>query len=174
LENTYTYIARSAQDSEKVVTFTLHDGHMSVEVGAPLEQVERALQTEEGEIDVDTRTLVQPWVKPLTLSLLERGFDPIRLSDVYASAEDEGLNVIAWLRTGGLRVAPVTFDVERVDNPEATRAFVDELNRRKATATFSGKLPGFLDYWASWFLVITTLFVAVLIWLRTRDGEEEA
>jgi hypothetical protein len=35
LENTYTYTARSADHPERVVTFTLYDHSMSVELGAP-------------------------------------------------------------------------------------------------------------------------------------------
>jgi len=40
MENTYTYTARSIEDPEQVVTFTLQDHRMSVGLGAPLEQIE--------------------------------------------------------------------------------------------------------------------------------------
>jgi hypothetical protein len=43
MENTFTYTARSAYAPEKVVTFTLYDNSMSVELGVPLEHLERAL-----------------------------------------------------------------------------------------------------------------------------------
>ena len=44
MENTYTYTARNIEDPEQVVTLTLQDHHMSVGLGAPLEQIETVLE----------------------------------------------------------------------------------------------------------------------------------
>ena len=40
MESTYTYTARNAEDIREVVTFTLYDHHMSVGLGAPIENIE--------------------------------------------------------------------------------------------------------------------------------------
>jgi hypothetical protein len=166
MEDTYTYMARSADDPARAVTFTLHDNSMSVGLGAPLEHVERALEPE-GE--------VRPrlWLKPLAVSLLERGTRPFRVADVDAGAEGDWLWVTAWFRTSGLRVAPISLIKGRVDNPEAALAFVEELNRRKASAAGPIKLLEILDYWATWLLAGFLLIGLLGIWRRSRLSESE-
>lgn len=166
MEDTYTYIARSADDPAQAVTFTLHDNSMSVGLGAPLEHVERALEPE-GEVRP------RPWLKPLAVSLLERGTRPFRVADVDATAEDDWLSVTAWFRGGGLRLAPVILIRGRVDNPEAALAFVEELNRRKASVTGPFKLLGVLDYWATWLLAGFFLLGLLGIWRRRSLSESE-
>jgi hypothetical protein len=135
LENTYTYTARSTDHPERVVTFTLYDHSMSVEVGAPLGHIERALQPETGEIQAEVEAeheaLSHAWLKPMAVSLLQRGTRPFNVADIDAKAEDEGLRATAWVKTGGLRFAPITFSWERVDNPKGAGAFVEELRKRK-------------------------------------------
>jgi hypothetical protein len=135
LENTYTYTARSADHPERVVTFTLYDHGMSVEVGAPLEHIARALQPETGEIkaevEAEHEALSHAWLKPMAVSLRQQGTRPFNVADIDAKAEDEGLRVTAWVRTGGLRFAPITFFWERVDNPKGAGTFVEELRKRK-------------------------------------------
>ena len=51
MAETYTYTARSAENPERVVTFTLRGRRMSVGVGAPLEQVEQAIRLGRGETE---------------------------------------------------------------------------------------------------------------------------
>ncbi len=167
MEDTYTYIARSAEDPAKAVTFTLHDNSMSVGLGAPLEHVERALEAE-GE--------VRPrlWLKPLAVSLLERGTRPFRVADVDATrAADDWLSVTAWVRAGGLRLAPIILIRGRVDNPEAALAFVEELSSRKASVAGPFKLLGLLDYWATWLLAGFFMVGLLGIWRRRSLGESE-
>jgi hypothetical protein len=172
LENTYTYTARSADDPEQVVTFTIHDHRLSVGVGVPLEHVERALGSEdEGEAESEHR--IQPWLKPMAVSLIERGIRPFNVADVDARAEDEWLHVRAWFRVGGLRLAPITLIAGRVDNPEAARAFVQELNERKAPAAGLARFLGLLDYWVTWFLAGSLLVILLESWRRRRDSEAE-
>lgn len=170
-DNTYTYTARSADQPEHVVTFTLHDHSVSVEPGAPLEHVERALQAEKGETEAGGESRIQPWLKPMAVSVMERVTRPFSVADVDASAEDGGLQVTQWVRTGGLRLAPIVFVMKRVDNPEAAQAFVEELERRKTFATRPGKFRGPLDYWGGWFLV--GFVMTILLWIGLRRGNEE-
>ncbi|MGD1993726.1 MAG: hypothetical protein PVI59_11085 [Anaerolineae bacterium] len=174
MENTYTYTARSAVNPENVVTFTLHDSWMSVGPGAPVEQVERVLKSESqaGEkagLDVTHRL----WLKPLAISLLERGTRPFHIVDVDASLEDGRLNVRAWLRTGGLRLFPISLITGRVDNPEAAQAFIHEVDRRQTKAGRPGILFGWLDYWATWLITGVALIWLLEAWRRSRRGATE-
>jgi hypothetical protein len=150
MENTYTYTARSAKNPARLVTFTLHDHRMSVGVGAPLEQVERLLGREPADEEATGDDHLNLWLKPLAVSLVERGTGPFRLSDVDADTDEDKLRVKAWFRSGGLGVLPLTLINGRVDNPDAAHAFVEELNRRKASVWSPFRFWGVLDYWISW------------------------
>jgi hypothetical protein len=175
MENTYTYTARSAVNPENVVTFTLHDHWMSVGPGAPVEQVERVLRSEGEAAEAEEALEVQHrlWLKPLAISLLERGTRPFHIVDVDTSLDDGWLNVRAWLRTGGLRLFPVSLITGRVDNPQAARAFVDEIDRRQAEAGRPGVLFGWLDYWATWLVTGIALIWLLEAWRRGRRGATE-
>jgi hypothetical protein len=155
------------------VTFTFSDHHLVVDAGAELGHVERAVSTPvtaEQESDDEAHD-VEPWLKPLAASDGERTYRLFDVSDVYALTEDEGLSVSAWVRAGGLRVAPVTFHMAQVDNPVAASAFVDELGRRKAEAEAPNRLPGMLDYWASWMLAGFATAIGLTVWLREMRRE---
>jgi hypothetical protein len=167
MENTYTFTARNAEDIDEVVTFTLYDHHMSVDLGAPIENIAAAVESE-----TDGRqgmALRQPWAKPMAAAVIERGLRPFNVSDVDAEVEEERFSVLAWIRAGGLRLAPIRFRMRRVDNPEATRAFVDELEQRKASAARSSRVPKWLDYWASWLFIVSLVIMLPLVFLRKRD-----
>jgi hypothetical protein len=176
MENTYTYVARNADDPAQVVTFTLYDHSLSVGPGAPLEHVERAVQsataeTEAEAADEEGREFpVRPWLKPTAISLLERGTHPFDVTDVDASVQDDWLHVRAWFRSGGLRLLPITLVRGRVDNPDASRAFVEELERRKASTASLSKLLGVLDYWATWLLAGFLMVVLMQTWRRRKGG----
>ncbi len=167
MEDTYTFTARNAEDTDQVVTLTLHDHRMSVDLGAPIENIETAVES-----DTDGKegmALRQPWAKPVAAAVIERGLRPFNVSDVDADVEDERFMVMAWIRTGGLRLAPIRFRMRRVDNPEATHAFVEELEQRKASAPRPSRVPKWLDYWASWLLIASLVIMLPLVWLRRGD-----
>jgi hypothetical protein len=172
MENTYTYTARSAVDPHRIVTFTLHGDSMSVGPGAPVEQVERVIRAgtgEDEEDEIDHRL----WLKPLAISLAERGIRPFRIVDVDVSAEDDWLSVRAWIRTGGLRLAPVPLISGRVDNPEAAHAFATEVARRKQALGRPGALLGWLDYWVTWLLTGAVVLGVLEAWRRGRQAETD-
>ena len=176
MENTYTYIARNATDPEQVMTFTLYDHRMEVELGAPLEQVGKALQglRRDKETQIDVQALAQPAVAGLVQWLMR----PLHIADVNADLSGTRLRVIGWTRAAGLRLAPVVFMVDPVDNPDAAQAFVDTVNARRETTAQPGEFPGLLDYWLTWALA-TLSIVLVLAGLRKKvsapeDDEPEA
>ena len=158
MENTYTYTARSALAPEKVVTFTLYDHHMAVDVGAPLEQIGRVLQeageepTAEGDTEAQASEMGAYPLKPTAISLLERGGQPFRVADIYARAKEDALSVTAWVRAKGLRLVPIRFAWQQVDNPEGASAFAQEVRARREVALHPGRFRGLMDYWVSWLL----------------------
>lgn len=162
MENTYTYTARSATDPSKVITLTLHGTWMAVGTGPALEQVERAAETED---DENLRSLpARLWLRPMALSLLQRGTGPFPVGDVFATVDGDNLTLKAWFRTGGLRSVPVTLVDGPVDNDEAALAFVEELNARKAEEESAFGFLELLDYWATWILGIGAIIGALAIW----------
>jgi len=164
--NTYTYTARSASYPDNVVTFTLENSHMRVNLTDVMEQAGRIAEAQEKPQEIRRQLSTQ--VKPIMTKVVENISGPVHIADVNANLDDEQLKVILWQRVSGLRVAPVLFNMGQVDNPDAARSFVDELKQRKQEAAFAGRFPGLLDYWAGWLgLLVGTL--AFLGWLRKRE-----
>lgn len=196
MENTFTYTARSRENPARVVTFTLYDHHMSVDVGGLMEHVDRVLRGEpqeaeqaEGkaepqereeageredgkEQEPSRRDSALAVIKPAAVSVLERGTSPFHVRDVAVDADGGSFRVRTWIRAGGLRAAPVQFTWQSVDNPEGARAFAEELRHRQRAAAHPGRFPGPMDYWLSWFLVAGLVFA--LFWPRGRGGPEES
>ena len=170
MENTYTYTARSIENPEQVVTFTLQDHHMSVGVGAPLDQIETVLQQVDAGEESGSESPANLWLRPLAVSLLERGVGPFRVADVNASAAKDWLRVNAWYRAGGLALAPVTLVNGRVDNPQAAQAFVAELEERKSEGNRVLGLLNVLDYWFTWVLAGALLFGLFQVWRRKANS----
>jgi hypothetical protein len=166
MDNTYTYTARSAEQPEKVVTFTLHEDKLSISLGAPLEQIELAVAgiTAEDEAEAPEAQL---WLKPLALSLIERGTGPFNITDVDAKIVGDQLTINGWVRVGGLRGGAITLMDGRVDNPDAALAFVEELAARKEELA-APVMP--LDYWMTWFGIFASLIILFVFW-RRRSAE---
>ncbi len=161
MENTLTYTARGADDPDNMATFTLHNGSISIQLGnALLEQVEEVYETFRVG---DDRTL-STWIKPLATGSLQQLLEPIPLEDFDAEFKDDTLQTTAWLRAGGLRLAPVMMKWEQVDNPAGAAAFLEALDDRKSGLDDSHRLPNPFDYWAGWaILTIVTLTLPFVI-----------
>ncbi len=170
MEDTYTYTARSLEHPQQVVTFTLHDKWLSVDIGAPVEQVENIVSAVQDDAELEE---VSTGLKPLALSLMERGTKPCRLADVSVGLDEDRLFVGSWTRVSGLRLSTLTLMHERVDNPDAAQAFVDEVQRRQESLSASMGVLGIFDYWATWVAVSTSLLVFFLFW-RKRSQERGA
>jgi hypothetical protein len=165
MRNTYTYTARSVDHPEKVVTLTLHDDKMTVGVGASLEQIEAAVATLRGDEERPSEDTTL-WLRPLAISLIERGTGPFSIADVDATVDGDLLKVQGWVRVAGLRSAPITLMEGRVDNPVAAQAFADEVARRKQALA---QPTSFLDYWLTWFGIVASLLM-LFIYRRRRAG----
>lgn len=158
MAETYTYTARNAYDPEKVVTFTLYDGHLRVNLTGLLEDLGKITSADD-KAD-EAKHQLQTQAKPTTLKVIEKLSGPIHVRDAYASLdEDEHLRLFAWKRVGGLRLAPLVVNAGKVDNPEAAEAFVEELEERSTFTEPIGRFFGPLDYWIGWIGMLLGIFV---------------
>jgi hypothetical protein len=132
-----------------------------------LEQVSIAAKKDEKLDDIKDRLATQ--AKPYLMKLIEQFSEPAHLSDVSAQLDVDHLKVINWQRVKGLRLAPVQFNMGKIDNPDAAQAFVDELEGRKESVKHAGRFFGLLDYWAGW-AGLVLLGVFLTRWLRQRIG----
>jgi hypothetical protein len=164
---TYTYTARSVKNPDRVVTFTLYDGHMRVNLTGLLEQASAVSQAEEKTAEVKEQITTQ--IKPMAMKIAEEMTEPVHVNDVQASLSDERLRITFWQRLAGLRLAPVMFNMGKIDNEEAADAFINELEQRQEKESHAGKFFGPLDYWIGWLGMI--LVIGLLIrWPGWRDS----
>jgi hypothetical protein len=174
LENkhtTYTYTARSVNRPDNVVTFTLDDGHMRVNLTGLLEQASLVTQAEEKSTQLKQQVTTQ--AKPAALKLAEQISGPVHVSDVQASLDDEHLKVSFWQRLAGLRLAPINLNMGRIDNRKAAEAFVKELKERQTEEAHTGKFFGPLDYWLGW--IALGLVIAFLIrWPGRKNSQDQS
>lgn len=165
-ENTMTFTARSAENPDKMAMFTLHNGSVSIQLGnALLEQVEEAYDNFRAG---DDRTLAT-WIKPVATGTLQQLLEPIPLADFDAELKDETLQTTAWLRAGGLRLAPVMMSWQQVDNPAGAEAFMTALVARKKELD-EERLPNPFDYWIGWVLLgVASLVLPLAIYRLFRN-----
>lgn len=171
MQDTYTFIARSAVDPSRVLTVTLHDHHMTVGSGPALEQ---ALQGEIAEAQGEQSPIQRLWLRPLALSLLQRGSGPFPVADVFAGSDGDHFSLKAWFRAGGLRLLPVTLIQGPVDNPDSAEAFVEELRARKSYAELRFGVLEIFEYWITWIMAFMAVFGFLQLWRRRRSDQTAA
>lgn len=164
LTGTYTYIARSAENPEKVATFTLEDDTIAVQLGeAILEQLVSATAL----IQADNESVqVMDWVKPIAASATQTLLRPFPLADFDASYDNGTLRATAWLRSAGLRLFPVSISWSGVDNPDAAAAFVEEVGKRKTAVVEIEGTNSIMDYWATWIVIGVSGAVLISAFLK--------
>lgn len=168
-ETTFTYTARSAFDRSKMAMFTLHNGSVSIALGNTLiEQVGEAYDTTAVE---DESSDITTWVKPAATGALQKLLKPVALADFDAEMSNETLQATAWIRAGGLRLAPVMMTWQQVDNPKGAQAFVTELKERKKSIQEQKTLPTLLDYWVSWIAIGLMTIALPLLFIKKRQKQ---
>jgi len=165
-QNTYTYTARNAEDSDKVVTFTLFDDRMRINLTGLMDQAQEVVSSNGKSDELKHKAKLQ--AKPVLLKIKERISGPVHISDVNANLEEEQLQVKLWPRVAGLRLAPVNIDMGQVDNEDAAEAFVNELDERKEIEKDKRKFLGPLDYWIGW---AGLLFLVGILIRRPKSSE---
>lgn len=163
--NTFTFTAREIENPDKIATFTLQNGDVSVQLGnAMLTQVVDTLESESEQSEEDANLV--DLTKASALGTVQKVLHSIPVYDFDVDLEDQKLHTTAWIRTGGLRAVPMSVTWDEVDNPEAARAFVREVNERKKAAPQVNKMPSILDYWAGWLVVGVSGLVFLVTILR--------
>ncbi|MGD2078819.1 MAG: hypothetical protein PVH18_10570 [Chloroflexota bacterium] len=169
-ENTFTYTARSTADPDKMAMFTLYNGSVSVDLGNTL--VEQIGEAYEATGDKEAKKTLATWIKPAATGVVQKLTKPVPLADFDAEMNGEALQATAWIRAGGLRLAPVMMTWQDVDNPDGAQAFVTELENRKASIEDEVTHPAPLDYWISWIVIgVMALALPILIakqWRKQR------
>ena len=165
LETTYTYTARNVENPNRMVTFTLSDDHLRVDPTGVLEKVERIVEAEDNQGEIQAQ--IESQLSPGMVKVVERLTGPIHVGDVHAELDENRLRVSMWNRLLGLRLAPVKMDMGQVDNPEAAQAFVEELEERQVEVEEPGKFGGPLDYWLGWIGMVLGV-VLLFRWPRLR------
>lgn len=171
-ENTLTFTARGIEDPDKMATFTLQNGSVSVQLGnALLTEIVNISETYQAEEDVN----IADWTKATAVGAAQKMLRTLPLQDFDADMDGNTLHATAWIRKGGLRIAPVPMTWQKVDNPEAARAFVKEVDDRRNHLPDVQALPSILDYWASWLVIGVSGVVAFMIMLQllTRFLKED-
>jgi hypothetical protein len=167
LQDTYTFTARSVVNPDAIVTFTLTDHSLRVNLTGMVEKMEKVLVSEDKPSEVRHQVISQ--IQPAAVKFLQGSFEAIPLDDVNAKFDGDRLMVNTWKRVGGLRLAPLMISIQEVDNPDATEAFVNELNDRKSTARHLSRFVGPLDYWIGW----VGLLFGLLFLLRWSSRQKE-
>jgi hypothetical protein len=142
----------------------LREEYIEVNLTGMLDSIGEVVSEEEkGDM---IKAQVKTQAKPAALKVMEAFSGPIHISDVTGEVEGDKLKLRVWKRMGGLRAAPILLDFASVDNPEAAKAFVTELNERKQKAEHLGRFFGPLDYWLGW---IALAVVLIVLWRWPRD-----
>lgn len=156
---TYTFTARNKENPNRVMTFTIFEDYLKVNLTGLVDQVSEVVE------DEDRQTAVKDFLTTQTGTALykavERLSGPVHVNDVKPFFEDGQFKLTFWKRAIGLRFAPITLSMGDVDNPEAADQFIDKLLDRQKQAETPGFFSGPLDYWATWIGLLIGLVVLI-------------
>lgn len=169
-EDTFTYTARSTENPDRLATYTLHNGSVSVKFGeAMVEQIEEAMDS----LDENGREAVQKWLKPVATGAAHKLLEPIPVTDFNADVRGDTFHATSWIRAGGLRLAPMALTWTTVDNPQGAETFVEEVERRRQQAAAAGKMPGPFDYWIVWVMLSVLAIGLPTWWWQQRQRQSQ-
>jgi hypothetical protein len=156
---TYTYTARNKQKPDNVVTFTIFENHMKVNLTGLIDQISGIAEKEDREMAAKSFLSTQSGTA--IYKAVERLSGPVHINDVPPHLEDGAFKLTFWKRIAGLRVAPITISIGSVDNPEAAAQFIETLLDRQDQAEDPGVFAGPLDYWVTWVGLLVGLIVLI-------------
>ena len=164
---TYTYTARSKDNPDRVMTFTIYEDHLKVNLTGLIDQVSKVIE-EEGREDV-IKEFLATQSSSAVFKVFERLSGPVHINDVTPSYDDGHFTLTFWKRLAGFRFAPIVISMGEVDNPEAAEQFIEIFSERQALADSPGLFAGPLDYWATWFAVLIGVIVLIK-WPRKKKS----
>jgi hypothetical protein len=164
---TYTYTARNKDNPNRLVTFTIVENHLKVNLTGLIEQVSEAF----GEKDRKTamKDIISTQSGTGLYKAIERLSGPVHIKDVTPNYKDGQLTVIFWYRVANLRFAPIVVVMGEVDNPDAAAQFITTLKQQQDHKAKPGIFAGPLDYWITWIAMIIGLIV-LFRWPREKKA----
>jgi hypothetical protein len=166
---TYTYTARNEENPDRVITFTIFENYLKVNLTGLIDQVSDVVEEE------DRQTAVKEFLTTQSGSAIykavERVSGPVHVNDVSSHFDDGQFKITFWKRVAGLRFAPITLVMGKVDNPKAADQFIDALTQRQDQADTPGLFSGPLDYWATWMGLLIGLIVLIK-WPHKKKSED--
>jgi len=165
---TYTYTARNKDKPNRVMTFTIFEDYLKVNLTGLVDQVSEVVDEEDRQAAVKEFLTTQSGTA--FYKAMERLSGPVHINDVSPYYEEGQLKLTFWKRVVGLRFAPIILSMGNVDNPEAAGQFIDTLMDRQNQADTPGIFAGPLDYWATWIAMLIGV-IALIKWPRKKKSE---
>ncbi|MDY6846201.1 MAG: hypothetical protein SVP52_03590 [Chloroflexota bacterium] len=156
---TYTFTARNEKNPEKVITFTIIDDYLKVNLTGLIDQVSDLVEEDTREEAI--KTLFSTQSGSALYKAIERLSGPVHINDVSYNLEGKQFKLTLWKRLAGLRVAPITIAMGDVDNPEGAAQFIDTLMARQELAEGHSVFAGPLDYWITWIGMLIGLIILI-------------
>ncbi len=156
---TYTYTARNQDNPDRVMTFTIFEDYIKVNLTGLIDQVSEIAGEEERKLAVKEFLSTQSGTA--LYKAIERLSGPVHVNDVKPFFEEDQFKLTFWRRLAGLRFAPITLSMGKVDNPEAAGQFIETLMDRQEQADEPGFFSGPLDYWFTWLGLLAGLILLI-------------
>ena len=158
---TYTFTARNKENPNRVMTFTIFDDYLKVNLTGLVDQVSEVVEEDERQDAVKDFITTQSGTA--LYKAVERLSGPVHVTDVSPFLEEGQFKLTFWKRFAGLRFAPITLAMGDVDNPQAAAQFLETLLDRQDRADKPGFFAGPLDYWATWIVLVLGV-IALIKW----------
>jgi len=156
---TYTYTARSTEDTDKAVTLTIIDDKLQIDLTGLYDMV-TDIGNEEDRVELLNEAM-STQSKAVIMKVMEKLSEPVHLKDITVSYEDDDFCLTFWKRVAGLRLAPIAISMGEVDNPEAAEAFIATVDEQQALLDKPGMFSGPLDYWFTWGLMVIGALILI-------------
>jgi hypothetical protein len=168
---TYTYTARSQENPDRAVTYTIFDDHLKVDLTGLFDQLTEVVDAENREEAV--KEMISTHSGTGLYKAIEKMSGPAHINDVYPHFDGAKLKVTFWKRLAGLRIAPVVTIMGEVDNPEAAAKFVEVLRERQDQTESPGIFAGPLDYWFTWIGLLIGV-IALVKWPKKQSEQKDS
>jgi hypothetical protein len=165
---TYTYTARNSENPNRVVTFTIYEDQLKVDLTGLVDQVTEVIDEEHREEAL--KEIISTQTGTALYKAIERLTGPAHINDVTPLYKDGKITITFWKRLAGLRFAPIVIVMGEVDNPDAANQFVEVLSERQEQTDSPGVFAGPLDYWFTW-VAIVMVIVALVRWPRKKGSK---